>query len=149
MSLHISDSTSVSGLLSSPPFVVVPGVINIRAFGGTPSGSSNTRIKPLHVFRSGELTRIDATGKSKLRELGITTIFDLRSDSEIAQYSSATPELPGIRVLLGVSDADIAQDYALSAIGVAPAFQVLEARFRTVPAFRENWEGAVNMGTAR
>ena len=35
----------------------------------------------------------------QLRAFGITTIFDLRSDTEIAKYDAETPELEGITVL--------------------------------------------------
>lgn len=88
-----------SDVLSAPPFVVVPGVINIRALCGSPLNETYKRIKPLHIFRSGELARINDVGRSKLRELGVTTVFDLRSDSEIAQYQSATPDIPGVRCI--------------------------------------------------
>jgi hypothetical protein len=35
----------------------------------------------------------------QLRALGVTTIFDLRSDTEIAKYDAATPKIEGITVL--------------------------------------------------
>ncbi|KAG6899305.1 hypothetical protein C0993_011395 [Termitomyces sp. T159_Od127] len=90
---------SLPDVLSSLPFVVVPGVINIRALSGSPLDGAHKRIKPLHIFRSGELTRITDAGRSKLRELGVTTVFDLRSDSEIAQFQSATPDIPGVHIV--------------------------------------------------
>ncbi len=34
-----------------------------------------------------------------MQALGITTIFDLRSDTEIAKYDAATPEIAGATVL--------------------------------------------------
>ena len=39
------------------------------------------------------------TGKGQLRALGITTIFDLRSDTEIAKYDTVTPQIGGITAL--------------------------------------------------
>ena len=39
------------------------------------------------------------TGKGQLRALGITTIFDIRSDTEIAKYDTVTPQIVGITVL--------------------------------------------------
>ena len=33
------------------------------------------------------------------RSLGITTVFDMRSDAEIGQYASTTPPVPGVRVV--------------------------------------------------
>jgi hypothetical protein len=38
-------------------------------------------------------------GKEQLQALGVTTIFDLRSDTEIAKYDTATPQITGISVL--------------------------------------------------
>lgn len=38
-------------------------------------------------------------GKEQLRALGIATIFDLRSDAEIAKYDAATPQIAGVTVL--------------------------------------------------
>lgn len=35
----------------------------------------------------------------QLRALGVTTIFDFRSDTEIAKYDTATPEIEGITVM--------------------------------------------------
>jgi Tyrosine phosphatase family len=37
-------------------------------------------------------------GEEQLRSLGITTIFDLRSDAEIAKYDTPTPQMKGITV---------------------------------------------------
>ncbi|KNZ79976.1 hypothetical protein J132_08331 [Termitomyces sp. J132] len=209
-----------SDVLSSPPFVVVPGVINIRALGGTSAEGTQMHIKPLHVFCSGELTRITDVGRSKLEELGVTTVFDLRSDSEIAEFHSETPDIPGIRfvrapaltenawkidipelradlngydqilqmagpsyglifshlrdhpsepclvhytvgrdrtglfvvlfyMLMRVSDSNIAHDYYLSTAGLAPFLPVLETRFRSIPVFRDNWEGFSKMFSAK
>ncbi|KAG6886381.1 hypothetical protein C0995_008266 [Termitomyces sp. Mi166 len=197
MSQPPSDAVSFDILLS-PPFVVVPGVINIRALGGTSADGSQKHIKPFHIFRSGELTRITDIGRSKLHELGVTTVFDLRSDSEIAQFQSATPDISGIRFvrtpaltedawkadiakirtrsngalcgaflygtvnyfrvadipsfyvqLMGVSDNDIAHDYSLSTAGLAPSVTILESRFRSIPVFRDNWEGFSKMSSAK
>ena len=48
-----------------------------------------------------------------------------------------------------MSDEDIASDYALTTIGLQPVFPLLAARFQAVPAFRDNWQGTLNLGTAR
>jgi hypothetical protein len=34
----------------------------------------------------------------QLRTLGVTTIFDLRSDTEIEKYDAATPQIAGVTV---------------------------------------------------
>ena len=38
-------------------------------------------------------------GEEQLRALGVATIFDLRSDTEIAKYDAATPKIEGITIL--------------------------------------------------
>ena len=38
-------------------------------------------------------------GKHKLRSLGITTVFDLRSDTEIEKYASQQPHIDGVQIL--------------------------------------------------
>ena len=51
--------------------------------------------------------------------------------------------------LLGVPDEQIAADFALTTIGLQPAFPLLAERFMAVPAFRDNWKGTLNLGAAR
>ncbi|KAH9989127.1 protein-tyrosine phosphatase-like protein [Russula vinacea] len=52
------------------------------------------------MYRSGELAGVTQHGKGQLRALGVTTIFDLRSDAEIAKYDSATPQIAGVTVFV-------------------------------------------------
>ena len=39
------------------------------------------------------------SGKSKVKELGITKVFDLRSDTEIRKYNTPLPEIDGVEVI--------------------------------------------------
>lgn len=206
--------------------------MNIRTLGGYPIFGQGSRghVKPLHVFRSGDLLRITEEGKAQLVALGISTVFDTRSEVEIARYASATPNIEGVRfvkapamteaewravdlnkllkkyqddeiaafvedyedrlktagpafstifthlrdhpseaclvhctagkdrtglfaavllLLLGVGDADIVKDYALTTKGLAPFADILAERFEAVPAFRDNWDGFLKMGSSR
>ena len=92
------DAELVKSTLSSPPFVQVEGIFNIRDFGaGYPAATG--RVKPLHLFRSGEPTRISPKGIEQLKALGIKKIFDLRADIEIAKYKTATPEIEGVEIV--------------------------------------------------
>ncbi|KAF7981692.1 hypothetical protein HWV62_32256 [Athelia sp. TMB] len=102
------DPVYVAEILSKPPFVLVSGVDNVRdlAAPGVP-------IKPRLVFRGGEISSIteegkptflrslqnDADGKGQLRDLGVTTVFDLRSDTEIAKWSASIPTIEGVEVI--------------------------------------------------
>jgi protein tyrosine/serine phosphatase len=92
--------------LPSPPFIVVPGVHNFRDIGGygvrSPPdslGGSPVSVKRGLIYRCAELTNIAGEGKSKLGDLGIKTIFDLRSfkEAEKSGGKSATDTaVPGI-----------------------------------------------------
>ncbi|THH10695.1 hypothetical protein EW145_g1158 [Phellinidium pouzarii] len=105
------DADLVQRILNSPPFHSVDGVINFRDLG-----SSSGAITPGILFRSGELTRLSQRGKDELKALGVATVFDLRSQSEITKYSSATPEIDGVRfVHVPVSDKDEYDPMALAA----------------------------------
>ena len=102
MSSDIShlDPAVVQRTLSSPPFVVVDGVINIRDIGGyLIQANMSLMIKPGIVFRSGEPSSITDLGKEQLRALGIKTIFDLRSDFEMKKFDIQGTEIEGVRTV--------------------------------------------------
>ena len=40
-----------------------------------------------------------SSGKGKLRELGVTTVFDLRSDTEIEKYNTPCPTIERVEVI--------------------------------------------------
>jgi len=90
------DEPEVQNILSSPPFVVVDGVINIRDIGGYPTLNPNLFVKRFSVFRAGELSGITDRGKEQLHALKIAKIFDMRSDSEIASYKAEGPAIEGV-----------------------------------------------------
>lgn len=52
-------------------------------------------------------------------------------------------------MLLGVDDEVIANDYALTTIGLEPGIEILVERFSAIPVFKENWDGVLNMGSSR
>ncbi|KAK1828267.1 tyrosine-protein phosphatase [Podospora conica] len=81
-------------VLSHPPFVSVPGTFNTRDLGLVPG----SRLKPGLFFRTGSLAGLTDEGKRVLREeMGIRTIYDLRSVAEHA--AQPDPEIDGVRVL--------------------------------------------------
>ena len=115
------DPELVKQVLSSPPFQTIEGVINFREYGFL---SAQTKIdsppislvRPGILYRSGELTRLTETGKAQLRNLGVTTVFDFRSETEILKYKSATPEIKGMKfVHVPVSDTGEYDPMALAA----------------------------------
>jgi protein tyrosine/serine phosphatase len=88
------DPDYVADVLSRPPFVSISGVHNVRDLA-TPA----TPLKPNLLFRGAEVAHITEQGKDQLRALGITTVFDLRSDTEIEKYNTPLPHIDGVDIL--------------------------------------------------
>ncbi|KAJ7682717.1 protein-tyrosine phosphatase-like protein [Mycena polygramma] len=89
----------VQDRLSRPPFVPIAGVINVRDLGGLPSQVYPNQVtRPRYLYRSAELSGITEEGKAQFKELGISQVFDLRSDTEIAKYNSPLPEIEGVSI---------------------------------------------------
>ncbi|KAJ5387923.1 hypothetical protein N7509_010464 [Penicillium cosmopolitanum] len=81
--------TTVSKIISLPPFITVPGVSNFRDL------SHDERLRAGYVYRSGNLSDITEEGKTILaKELGITTIFDLRNEGE--RLRAPSPVIEGV-----------------------------------------------------
>ncbi|KAI0080790.1 hypothetical protein K474DRAFT_1636729 [Panus rudis PR-1116 ss-1] len=230
MDLEPLDPVYVNERLSKPPFVSIPGVVNVRDLGSYQTDKPGFITKPGYAFRSGEISSITDEGKARFRELGITTVYDLRSDTEIAKWTSPCPQIEGVDIvrtpvfqvedyspemmakryelyasgkteafmelysqilehggrafgailrhvrdrpndpfifhctagkdrtgviaaillkLVGVSDEDIAEDYALTRVGREPFRQKIMARLAKEPIFASNNEAALNMFTSR
>ncbi|KAK7054142.1 protein-tyrosine phosphatase-like protein [Favolaschia claudopus] len=91
------DPQFVQEQLSRLPFVAIPGVINVRDLGGLSSHLfPNLVTKPEYIYRSAELSGVTDEGKIRFKELGITQVFDLRSDTEIAKYNTPGPDIEGV-----------------------------------------------------
>jgi len=116
--LDALDPAHVADVLSRPPFVHIPGVINSRDLGLYPSVIFPGKItKPKHLYRSTEISRISpegpSTGKTShcsiqliillgkelFKELNITKVFDLRSDTEIRKYNAPPPKIDGVEII--------------------------------------------------
>ncbi|OBT74149.1 hypothetical protein VF21_06278 [Pseudogymnoascus sp. 05NY08] len=81
----------VAEILSSPPFVTIPGVINVRDISST---ATALNIRQGFAYRSGAPTKITGSGIRKLVEdVGVKTIFDLRNSSEREKFPC--PEILG------------------------------------------------------
>ncbi|KAF8806337.1 hypothetical protein BYT27DRAFT_7191674 [Phlegmacium glaucopus] len=124
------DPAYVQDVLSKPPFVVIPGVINVRDLGHYPSTTDPGFVtKSGYLFRSAELSGITDEGKVALKGLGITKVFDLRSDTEIRKYNSPLPQIDGVEILhtpvfqtIDYSPEMMAKRYQLYASGKTEAF---------------------------
>lgn len=81
--------------LPSPPFVHLHGIPNFRDLGGWPIvGEKGRSFRRDFIFRCGEPTRATQEDIQKIQSLGITHVFDLRSNPEIKKLQ-----------IRGVSDA--------------------------------------------
>ena len=116
--LDALDPAHVADVLSRPPFVYIPGVINSRDLGMYPSATYPGKMtKPRHLYRSAEISRIlpegpstgetshdtlwliVSLGKKLFKELNITKVFDLRSDTEIRKYNAPLPKIDGVEII--------------------------------------------------
>ena len=88
----------VTNIISKPPFVVIPGVINIRDISSHTSNTSPSTVRPGFIYRSGVLADISIEGRATmLRRLGVTTIFDLRHPGE--RMKSPSPIIDGVETV--------------------------------------------------
>jgi glucosyl-3-phosphoglycerate synthase len=76
-----AQKAKVSSALSSPPFIVIPGVWNFRYVSST-EGSKTCSPQKL-VYRSGDLSRLTQKGREMLQKLRIRIVYDLRSSIEV------------------------------------------------------------------
>jgi hypothetical protein len=70
-----------------PPFVNIDGLANVRDIGGWPivdsNGNHGCSVRKGIVYRGPDTSSITDAGMAKLRALGVTMIFDLRSKTQI------------------------------------------------------------------
>jgi hypothetical protein len=118
-----------------PPFLSIDGIPNFRALGGQPTSSSSRVVRPNLVFRSVEPSQITPEGQAAFSNLGITHVYDLRSNVEIKQHVSAPVcQLPGTeRVFVPVFPDT---DYGPEAIAVRFAQYGAEGPEGFVEAYR-------------
>ncbi|KAL0580709.1 hypothetical protein V5O48_001267 [Marasmius crinis-equi] len=130
--LEALDPSYVRDVLSKAPFVTIDGVINVRDLGGYATSFPNKITRRRMAFRSAELAGVTEKGKQQLREFGITTVFDLRSDMEIEKYNSALPPIDEVNIARvpvfskeDYSPEMMAKRYQLYASGKTEAFMEL------------------------
>ncbi|KAL5349790.1 hypothetical protein ACLOAV_004823 [Pseudogymnoascus australis] len=88
--MSTSTPTSSSASLLSPPFIPVEGLPNLRDLGGYPIPGSKSSIRRGVIYRAGApSSRIDEEGWTTIKGLGITHVYDLRSNPEIEKAEAA------------------------------------------------------------
>ncbi|KAK3898232.1 protein-tyrosine phosphatase-like protein [Staphylotrichum tortipilum] len=88
-------TTSHHPPLPTPPFIPIPGLANLRDAGGYALPSSRQAVRRGILFRSADLTQLEAEGAVALAALGVTKVFDLRSEVEVAKVGSVM-EVEGV-----------------------------------------------------
>jgi hypothetical protein len=84
----------VDAIISSPPFVAIPGASNLRDIGKLPGSA----IRPNLIYRSGALHSMPPSCLDLLSsQLGVKTIFDLRQDHE--RKRNPSPEVGGVKTV--------------------------------------------------
>ncbi|TCD69217.1 hypothetical protein EIP91_008320 [Steccherinum ochraceum] len=129
------DPEYVNSRLLRPPFVTIDGVDNVRDLGSKKSSTAGYMTKPNFIFRGSEISAITDAGRDRLVQLGVTKIYDLRSDPEIAKWGTASPEMKGLEIIRtplfkseDYSPEVMAKRYELYASGELEAFKVLYAQ---------------------
>ncbi|THH11937.1 hypothetical protein EW145_g314 [Phellinidium pouzarii] len=151
------DQEWVREQLSNYPFIRIDGVTNSRTLGSYPVKitSSEARAedrfegrvtRPRQLFRSAEISGITDEGKTQLKELGITKVFDLRSDTEMEKYNTPVPQIEGVEIVRvpvfekeDYSPEVMARRFQLYASGKTEAFMELYSQIldNGGPAFAE------------
>ncbi|KDQ17036.1 hypothetical protein BOTBODRAFT_156392 [Botryobasidium botryosum FD-172 SS1] len=94
------DPDAVEAQLSSHPFVAIEGLFNVRELGGYASAAyPPCTTTPSRFFRAAELSMLTEDGKAQIKALGITRIFDLRSELELRKSSVPPVEIDGVTVV--------------------------------------------------
>ncbi|THH29670.1 hypothetical protein EUX98_g4526 [Antrodiella citrinella] len=99
MDLEPLDPEYVQDRLSRAPFVNITGVDNVRDLGSYPTSYAGYMTKPSYVLRGAEISSITEEGKERLKKLGVTRVYDLRSDTEIAKWGTASPDMGDLEII--------------------------------------------------
>jgi hypothetical protein len=130
-------SPSFLSVLNEPPFIPIPGVINLRDVGAVtdPSSSTPNPLRKGLIYRSGALNQITEEGKRMLRdELGVKVILDLRSKGERGR--NPEPVIEGVEAVW------------FDCVGVSSLF-LLMSEMNLFIAAREVWRAPKFLATLR
>ncbi len=86
--------------IANHPFINVQGIFNFRDIGGCAIDQEPPYSLRRHsIFRCANPGKATAEGMQQIRDLGITTIFDLRSPNEIERTKDFAPtaDVPGVK----------------------------------------------------
>jgi hypothetical protein len=117
-------TTSQNPPLPSPPFYSIPNINNLRdaALACNHLTTPNGKIRPGILFRSAEVSHLDAGGWKAVRNIGIGRVFDLRSKPEVEKgwrgITGEKDEDGAERKELGVGDVRLGWEDGMREAGV-------------------------------
>jgi protein-tyrosine phosphatase len=88
---------------------------NLRDLGGWPTGEGR-QVRPGVVYRSAELSRLHGEDLAAFAELGVRTVYDLRTAAEVSHHPDALPPGTTSEVLDVLADASHAAPAELQQI---------------------------------
>ncbi|KAH8754486.1 putative tyrosine-protein phosphatase [Hyaloscypha finlandica] len=78
-----------------PPFVAIDGLANFRDIGGSPiedkDGKTVAKVRNGVFYRGPDTRTVTPAGIARLKELGVTADFDLRSKGQIEKLGGPSP----------------------------------------------------------
>ncbi|EME23183.1 tyrosine-protein phosphatase [Rhodococcus triatomae] len=93
--------------------IVIAGLPNLRDVGGWPTESGGLVRRGL-LYRSVEVTHLDDSGTAAFEALGVTTVFDLRTEAERTAQPDRLP--PGVTHVVADVLADAIDEFGAHAL---------------------------------
>ena len=78
--------------------ITIPGIQNFRDLGGYPSYSTKKQIRWGMLYRSGQIDSLECSSLRELKNLGIKTIIDLRSQEEFNECPHLQKEFKVVNI---------------------------------------------------
>ncbi|WP_300901970.1 tyrosine-protein phosphatase [uncultured Bacteroides sp.] len=84
--------------------VNIPGIQNFRDLGGYPSYPTKKRVRWGMLYRSAQIDSLEYYSRRELKNIGIKTIIDLRSESELKDRATLQPGFNVVHIPIKAGD---------------------------------------------
>lgn len=113
--------------------VNIPGIQNFRDLGGYPSYPGKKQMRWGMIYRSAEIDSLEYCSRRELKNLGIKTLIDLRTPSEIGRHSPLQKGFNVVHIPLATGDMeDILQGIREEKIKCDTVYRMVERMNRTL-----------------
>jgi protein tyrosine/serine phosphatase len=113
--------------------VNIPGIQNFRDLGGYPSYPGKKQMRWGMIYRSAEIDSLEYCSRRELKNLGIKTLIDLRTPSEIGRQSPLQKGFNVVHIPLATGDMeDILQGIREEKIKCDTVYRMVERMNRTL-----------------